>query len=62
MSDRENDQDAQAIDPPENTRADAMNMDSTDDPSHRSAGEHQEQQLTGHYDRSPVSPGVRSHN
>jgi hypothetical protein len=31
MSDRENDQDAQAIDPPENTRADAMNMDSTDD-------------------------------
>ena len=29
--DRENDPNAQAIDPPENTRSDAMNMDSTED-------------------------------
>jgi hypothetical protein len=31
MSDRENDPNAQAIDPPENTRSDAMNMESTED-------------------------------
>jgi len=31
MSDRENDPQDQAIDPPENTRSDAMNMESTDD-------------------------------